>query len=50
MFAEPALREKLAGQDMVAVEGSEPGPFTARIAREARMWREVVVKQNLKLE
>ena len=50
IFAEPALREKLAAQDMVAVEGSTPASFTARIAREARMWREVVVKQRLKLE
>jgi tripartite-type tricarboxylate transporter receptor subunit TctC len=50
IFAEPALREKLATQDMVAVEHSTPASFTARIAEEIRMWREVVAKQRLKLE
>jgi tripartite-type tricarboxylate transporter receptor subunit TctC len=50
IFADPALREKLAVQDMVAVEGSNPASFTARIAQEARIWREVVAKQKLKLE
>jgi tripartite-type tricarboxylate transporter receptor subunit TctC len=50
IFADPALREKLAVQDMVAVEGSDPASFTARIAQEAQMWREVVAKQKLKLE
>jgi tripartite-type tricarboxylate transporter receptor subunit TctC len=50
IFADKALREKLAVQDMVAVDGSDPASFTARIAQETRMWREVVVKQGLKLE
>ena len=50
IFADPALREKLAAQDMVAVEGSTPASFAARIAQETRMWREVVAKQRLKLE
>jgi tripartite-type tricarboxylate transporter receptor subunit TctC len=50
IFADPALREKLAVQDMVAVDGSDPASFTARIAQEAQMWREVVTKQGLKLE
>jgi tripartite-type tricarboxylate transporter receptor subunit TctC len=50
IFADPALREKLAVQDMTAVEGSDPASFTARIAKEARMWRDVVVRQGLKLE
>jgi tripartite-type tricarboxylate transporter receptor subunit TctC len=50
IFADPILREKLAVQDMVAVEGSDPASFTARIVQEARMWREVVVRQKLKLD
>ena len=50
IFADKALREKLAVQDMVAVDGSDPASFTARIAQETRMWREVVAKQGLKLE
>jgi tripartite-type tricarboxylate transporter receptor subunit TctC len=50
IFADPVLREKLAVQDMVAVEGSDPASFTARIAQETRMWRDVVAKQGLKLE
>jgi tripartite-type tricarboxylate transporter receptor subunit TctC len=50
IFADAALREKLAVQDMVVVEGSDPASFTARIAEETRTWREVVTKQGLKLE
>ena len=50
IFADPVLREKLAVQDMVAVEGSDPASFTARIVRETRMWRDVVAQQKLKLE
>jgi tripartite-type tricarboxylate transporter receptor subunit TctC len=50
IFADPVLREKLAVQDMVVVEGSDPASFTARIAREVQTWREVVAKQKLKLE
>jgi len=50
IFADPALREKLAVQDMVAVEGSDPASFTARIVQETRMWRDVVAQQKLKLE
>ncbi len=49
-FADPALREKLAVQDMAPVEGSDPASFAARIERETRLWRDVVVKQKLKLE
>jgi tripartite-type tricarboxylate transporter receptor subunit TctC len=37
-------------QDMTAVEGSDPASFAARIAKETRMWRDVVVRQGLKLE
>jgi tripartite-type tricarboxylate transporter receptor subunit TctC len=50
IFADPSLREKLAVQDMTAVEGSDPDSFTARIDKETRMWRDVVVQQKLKLE
>ncbi len=50
VFADPALREKLAVQDMVAVEGSDPATFRARIVQEVQMWHDVVAKQNLKLE
>jgi tripartite-type tricarboxylate transporter receptor subunit TctC len=50
VFADPALREKLALQDMVAVEGSNPASFATRITEEAAIWREVVTKQKLKLE
>jgi tripartite-type tricarboxylate transporter receptor subunit TctC len=50
VFADPALREKLALQDMVAVEGSNPASFASRITEEAAIWREVVAKQKLKLE
>jgi len=50
IFADPVLREKLAVQDMVAVEGSNPATFTARIVEETQMWRDVVAKQKLKLE
>jgi tripartite-type tricarboxylate transporter receptor subunit TctC len=50
VFAQPALREKLAGQDMTAVEGSTPASLARQIAEEAAMWREVVAKQKLKLE
>jgi tripartite-type tricarboxylate transporter receptor subunit TctC len=50
IFADPALREKLAVQDMTAVEGSDAASFTARIEKEAQMWRDVVVRQKLKLE
>ena len=50
IFADPALRDKLAAQDMVAVEGSDPASFTARIVQETRTWRDVVEKQKLKLE
>jgi tripartite-type tricarboxylate transporter receptor subunit TctC len=50
IFADTGLREKLAVQDMVAIDGSDPASFTARIAQEAQMWREVVTKQGLKLE
>lgn len=50
IFADPALREKLAAQDMVAVEGSNPASFAARIEKETQMWRDVVVRQKLKLE
>jgi tripartite-type tricarboxylate transporter receptor subunit TctC len=50
IFADPALREKLAIQDMTAAEGSDPASFTERIEKEARMWRDVVVRQKLKLE
>lgn len=50
IFADPALREKLAVQDMEVVERSDPASFTARIAKETQMWRDVVVKQKLKLE
>jgi tripartite-type tricarboxylate transporter receptor subunit TctC len=50
IFADPALREKLAVQDMTAAEGSDPASFTARIEKETRMWRDVVVRQKLKLE
>jgi tripartite-type tricarboxylate transporter receptor subunit TctC len=50
IFADPVLREKLAVQDMVPIEGSDPASFTARIAQETRVWREVVAKQGLKLE
>jgi tripartite-type tricarboxylate transporter receptor subunit TctC len=50
IFADPALREKLTVQDMMAVEGSDPASFTARIAKETQMWRDVVVTQKLKLE
>jgi tripartite-type tricarboxylate transporter receptor subunit TctC len=50
IFADPALREKLAVQDMVPVEGSDPASFAARIDRETQMWRELVVRQKLKLD
>jgi tripartite-type tricarboxylate transporter receptor subunit TctC len=50
IFADPVLREKLAVQDMVAVDGSDPASFTVRIVQETQMWREVVTKQGLKLE
>jgi tripartite-type tricarboxylate transporter receptor subunit TctC len=50
IFADPALREKLAVQDMVAVDGSDPASFSVRIAQETQLWREVVTKQGLKLE
>jgi tripartite-type tricarboxylate transporter receptor subunit TctC len=50
IFADPALREKLAVQDMMPVEGSDPASFAARIERETQMWRDVVVRQKLKLE
>ena len=50
VLADPALREKLAGQDMAVVDDSEPATFGARIAQEVKMWQEVVAKQNLKLE
>jgi tripartite-type tricarboxylate transporter receptor subunit TctC len=50
IFADPALREKLAVQDMTAAEGSDPASFAARIEKETRMWRDVVVRQKLKLE
>ncbi len=50
ILADPALREKLAVQDMAPVERSDPASFAARIGKETQMWREVVVKQGLKLE
>jgi tripartite-type tricarboxylate transporter receptor subunit TctC len=50
IFADPALREKLTVQDMMPVEGSDPASFAARIERETQMWRDVVVRQKLKLE
>jgi tripartite-type tricarboxylate transporter receptor subunit TctC len=50
IFADPGLREKLAVQDMVPVDRSDPASFTARIAGETRMWRDVVAAQKLKLE
>jgi tripartite-type tricarboxylate transporter receptor subunit TctC len=50
IFADPALREKLWVQDMTAAEGSDPASFTERIEKETRMWRDVVVRQKLKLE
>jgi len=50
IFADPALREKLAAQDMVPVEGSTPSKFAARIAEETAMWRALVAKQGLKLD
>jgi tripartite-type tricarboxylate transporter receptor subunit TctC len=50
IFADAALREKLAAQDMAPVEGSDPASFAARIERETQMWRDVVVRQKLKLE
>jgi tripartite-type tricarboxylate transporter receptor subunit TctC len=50
IFADPALREKLAVQDMAPVEGSDPASFAARVERETQMWRDVVVRQKLKLD
>lgn len=50
IFADPALRERLADQDIVAVEGSDPASFLARIIDEAQMWRDVATRQNLKFE
>jgi tripartite-type tricarboxylate transporter receptor subunit TctC len=50
ILADPALREKLAVQDMAVVDGSDPASFTARIENETRMWRDLVAKQKLKLE
>jgi tripartite-type tricarboxylate transporter receptor subunit TctC len=50
IFADRGLRDKLAVQDMVAVEGSDPASFTARVVAETQMRREVVAKQGLKLE
>jgi tripartite-type tricarboxylate transporter receptor subunit TctC len=50
IFADPALREKLAVQDMVPVDRSDPASFAARIAMETRMWRDVVAAQKLKFE
>jgi tripartite-type tricarboxylate transporter receptor subunit TctC len=50
IFADPALRAKLAVQDTGADACSETASFTARIVEEARVWREVVAKQKLKLE
>jgi tripartite-type tricarboxylate transporter receptor subunit TctC len=50
IFADKALREKLAVQDMAPVEGSDPASFTGRIVQETAMWRDVVAKQGLKLE
>jgi hypothetical protein len=35
---------------MEAVDHSDPASFTARIAKEAQMWRDVVITQKLKLE
>jgi tripartite-type tricarboxylate transporter receptor subunit TctC len=50
ILADPALREKLAIQDMAPVERSDPASFAARIEKETQMWRDVVAKQGLKLE
>jgi tripartite-type tricarboxylate transporter receptor subunit TctC len=50
IFADPVLREKLAVQDMVAVEDSGPASLAARIGQEVKTWREVVATQGLKLE
>ena len=50
VLADPALREKLAVQDMAVVDGSDPASFMARIETETRMWRDLVAKQKLKLE
>ncbi len=50
IFADPVLREKLADQDIVAVEGSNPASFTARLTQEAGMWRDVVARQHLRLD
>jgi tripartite-type tricarboxylate transporter receptor subunit TctC len=50
IFADPGLREKLAVQDMTAVDRSDPASFKTRIEKETRMWRDLVVKQKLNLE
>jgi tripartite-type tricarboxylate transporter receptor subunit TctC len=50
VLADRALREKLAVQDMAVVDGSDPASFMARIETETRMWRDLTVKQKLKLE
>jgi tripartite-type tricarboxylate transporter receptor subunit TctC len=50
VLADPALREKLAVQDMAVVDGSDPASFAARIGKEVQTWRDLVVKQKLKLE
>jgi tripartite-type tricarboxylate transporter receptor subunit TctC len=50
LFADPALREKLTEQDMAAVEGSGPATLTALIVEERAMWRDLVVKQKIKID
>jgi tripartite-type tricarboxylate transporter receptor subunit TctC len=50
VLADPALREKLAVQDMAVVDGSDPASFSARIVKEVQTWRDLVVRQRLKLE
>ena len=50
LFADPALREKLTEQDMAAVEGSGPATLPALIVEERAMWRDLVVKQKIKID
>jgi tripartite-type tricarboxylate transporter receptor subunit TctC len=50
ILADPALREKLAVQDMAVVDDSNPASFTARIVKEVQGWHDLVARQRLKLE
>ena len=50
IFADPALQTKLVAQGFVPVVDSTPATFSALIAHEIPMWRDLVEKQKIKFE